>query len=329
MRTGLAAIVFHYIGAAAQRSTHDGIDSRISHGSAIKPTESPATLVQNGKVNLAENVPKNKSYTPSFSPFTQTMVDIYIDTSAVCAEHDGPDERGWDWHHEFVKAECDTEWGFPHVYKVTCESEYKLPRRNAKTYRYGEKVFPRPCPPGTFCRAAEYMGEGDTGLRTNIICSDNNQITVEEVSSSAGTAESTTNKVHCGRDLWLPASRYRAAPSGQQFDLIMTEQVLFPNGSAYPASVLFIRDKTSRYGYDRVLRQHASVAASSVTFQSVRGKIQPRLYQFCMQMMPGKPHAWVTFMYSWTLVAHRRGRIYKELDREKITEQQGIQAVAN
>lgn len=308
MRLWLAAIVFHHIGSTAQQLGVQDQSPEEPNYCGLTASELHSTLIGNDRINHADS-PKALVPIPSFSPFSHMMVDEYVDTPAICAEYNGKDEQKVRWHYTWVRAECDEESGNPRRFKVTCFAEFTLPRCRSSTV-YGERTFPRQCPPNKICRRTTYIHEGDAGPRTDIMCSDTNQIRVEEVSASSSRPHGAEQDVHCGLSLALPGSQYRAAPSGHQYDLIMTEEVLYPNGSAYPAPVLFIRDKTSRYGYDRVLREHASVASTSVMFQSVRGKIQPRTYQFCMRMMPGRPHSWVTFIYAWTLVAHRRGRVH-------------------
>lgn len=202
--------------------------------------------------------------------------------------------------------------GKPRSVNVTCKSQYEFAGDHYDRLRPGpDKTFSRECPAGTRCEAVFHINKDmSKGPTEEIACVDEENIVTETVNSKAST--SGTHQVHCGLSLALPGSHYRAAPAQKTIDVVLTEQVTYPNGTPYPAPLLYIRETTPPYASDRALRTDGSVVSALIELSSYRGNFIQKQFEFCMQMLPGHVATSVMFTYSFFQVTLRHRHISGE-----------------
>lgn len=248
--------------------------------------------------------------TPPLSPFSAMKPNVQYDYEAICEFYNGVDAYGRNWVHTFKDAECDPSEGDRQRIKIICASRYteQGAKRRVSIARPDSNFF-RHCPAGTICTKLLYRATQNSGPREEVVCVEQEQVRVQSVS----TSQTNADDVYCGLTLRLPGDQYRPQPGQHSLNLVLTEEVMFPNGSAYPAPMLYIRDVTSRWGFDRAFQRDASAASAKITLTTFGGKIQTRFVQFCMQMMPGVAETSVVFMYTFFQDrSPRNGRISKD-----------------
>lgn len=232
-------------------------------------------------------------------------------------------ELNWDqgitaWRYSLKKVDCDRSMGNQRRIKITCASKYIEHSQGHYFLTHLGNDFPvfRYCPIGTICQSVEAPASSDMSLHEDVGCVDENDVSIDIVNTNPKSAKPAPQDEHCGLDLNLPGSHY-AAPIGQTpLNLMLTEQVSYLNGTPYHAPVLYIRDKSSPYGLDRVLRHEASVASTEIQLGVYRGRYQTREYEFCMQFKPTHAATSLVFMYSFFQLPHRTSNA-QELSEQK------------
>lgn len=217
-------------------------------------------------------------------------------------------ETGIQWHRSFFHARCDPTKFDKRLYFLTCHSLYKAPPDYAREYHTGDEGWDHYCPENTICQDIFRINPEGEGPRETIACVDESEVRIEEVSAAdAVHTVSGTPNLHCGHPASLPGTYYSAL-SKQPLDLILTEEVFWPNGSAYNAPVLLIHDRSSPLKFDRAFRTNAHVASAQIVLNSIAGKLESKTIDFCMRLWEGERRTeWVIFMYSWFKVVGRSG----------------------
>lgn len=266
--------------------------------------ELKATAVQITEPETSTNASQIAS-----SSFDQSLVTSIINFQAVCEYHNTQDSEGRTWKYTFNRADCDASTGSRRLMKITCYTRF-IERDNPRySISAADRTFSYVCPVNTVCARIRLVSVLNPRGWWEIACVDEAEMHIDSVVADTSTTNSIG--VHCGLSLAIPGTQYKVKPGIDSIDLILTEEVRYPDGSPYPAPQLFIREESSRWGkLNRVYTQQSSVASAQVTLTSVRGKFQTRTFQFCMQLMPGMAGPSAIFMYSWFQIGHkRRGNI--------------------
>lgn len=230
------------------------------------------------------------------------------------------------WHHWFKKAECDRSNGDRRAIKLTCGSQWRefgSPQWNLAD----DKVVRYACEERTYCSERIFINDTEGGPVQEVECVDEENVKTETVSSKPDAAHHGHPNLHCGLDLQIPGTHYRAVPGQKSMHIILTEEVYYPNGQPYSASQLYIREKSNKYGLDPVFRQGASVASLQIEVGFYRGQWQQREFEFCMQMLPGLAVSSVIFTYSFFKVDLQHGRVPPKAPRlalEAVESQTGV-----
>lgn len=250
---------------------------------------------------------------PSIPPFSQSLVDDNLDFEALCAQHNGWVEHR-NWQYWFKKARCVPTSGNPRLVMLTCRGVYRVinpsNQRLSRAYNGPDKTLYPECPVGTICQMVVKISQGLGGPQEEIGCVDPRDLVREIVRSDP---EKSDQEVHCSLTLQLPGAHYRAAPGQQKIDLVLTEQVQFPNGSAYPAPLLYIRDISDPRNFDRALRRDTNVASAEVEIGVYKGRFLSKTFEFCMQILPGHAISSAIFTYSFFQVSSHHGRVSSNL----------------
>lgn len=236
-----------------------------------------------------------------------------LDFKILCAENSGfqtgPEgEKQW-WHYWYKTAECDVASGDPRRVKLTCGSLYRTfqVRRTITHLDQPDKVFYPECPENTTCQNVFLPVQGEGGPEEKTGCVKKDDLVRETVRSNPLVED---QEVHCSLSLRLPGSHYRALPGEQKINLVLTEQVRYPDGKPYPAALLYIRDTSSPKGFNRAWRQNADVASAVIELGTYRGNFVSKNFEFCMKMLPGHAISSVIFTYSFFKVDLHHGRIH-------------------
>lgn len=235
------------------------------------------------------------------------MVVKNYDWAGLCISKSGPGEDRRLWKSTFKKVECDHATGDPRRIKLTCEAQSRSYRSTEMTPEPA-KPFYYHCDEGFVYQSISLGNTLQGGLLEEVSCVDTQDVVRETVRSNTDAAHGKQD-VHCGFTLQIPGSQYRAAPGQKSIDLVLTEQVNFPDGRPYPAPLLYIHDKTSRWGFDPARRMGASVASAQIQIGVHRGQFHQREFEFCMQMLPRIAISSVIFTYSFFRVELHHGRL--------------------
>lgn len=258
----------------------------------------------------------NKASTNTLKP-RNDMYPINVNTKGICVSHDGYKD-GVPVKYVWIKAECDTETGNPRMYKVTCSEQFPVRGTQFMT-RFGDnREFRDECPIRTICQTwIQRKDHADKGLKIDIECVPISNVVVDSVHSEASAVHPDSESVFCHDTISLPDSDSDDSVTSpyRPFSMVLTEQTFYPNGSRYKAPILFIRDKTTSFDYDRVLTRDASVASAQINFFPYHGKLQRRKFEFCMQMQAHHPGSWVIFMFSWFKINQQQHRVPAQIDQ--------------
>lgn len=239
--------------------------------------------------------------------FKDELARYELDFQYLCEAADVQDPDGKIWKHFYLKAVCDVRSGNPRQIKLTCSAYYKYHDERSKRYRGDDKQHYPECSLGTVCQAVFIPQDNGAPPKEEAGCVDEADLVKETLTSKAST--SASQKVHCGLSLSLPGHDYAVAPGQKAIDLVLTEQVTYPDGTPYPAPLLFIRDKSDPYHMPRSQRQHASVTSLAVELGTYRGHFVQKQFEFCMQMLPGHFGSSVIFTYSYFQTRLHHGRV--------------------
>lgn len=218
-----------------------------------------------------------------------------------CTERTGQDPRTKTrWHFTFKSARCVRLFGNRRFYRVTCKTQYRQWPVYQREFTEDDSHFSNSCPERQICQDVS-----ENNVDT-IECVDEETVgtvpvrAAEVVHGAAGEAD-----MFCADTLTLPGPHYK--PVGRQpMNMVLTEEVFWPNGTAYDAPLLLIHDQSASWkGLDRAWRRNTNIASALVTFEWVRGKLQEKKIQFCMKMKNARRNDMVIFMYSWFPMHHR------------------------
>lgn len=245
----------------------------------------------------------------STSRFSQSLDTTTLNFDSLCTSHDGTDAFERNWHHYFKTAECDRQSNDPRHVKYTCGVYFRRPYISNRAWPKPDKTFETDCPENTECQMLLLINPEEGGPLEEVGCVDRRDVVKETVWSDPNASNQGVQGVHCGLSLELPGSHYRAGPDQHKIDLVLTEQVQYPNGSAYPAPLLYIRDMSNPWKFYRAVRRDANVASTLVELGVYRGHFLSRKYEFCMQMLPGHTITAAIFSYSFFQVTLHHGRL--------------------
>lgn len=212
--------------------------------------------------------------------------------------------------YRFNMARCLPGLG-PKQYIVTCD-QYRRVKQSRHDIPGNLKpgLFLETCPEKYTCHNVDsVMADGTTNY--SIICVEDPDVKVEWIHEAEAIPGSpTTGLMHCAKDEWVPSASYPAAPM-EGLSLVVTEEALYPNGSAYKSPSMRIHDKTSPfpYNFDRVWRRNVNVASALIVLAANHGRLQQKRLQFCFEIVKQRREFFVVFVYSWIIAKHRRGTI--------------------
>lgn len=243
-------------------------------------------------------------------------------TIADCVEHD---------HYTFDKKRYRFTWhsatchvpGQSPDFDLTCNSTYIL----VSTYRHETRqplifkgrqfIWWQFCPPNKVCIDDDLSGDE----RRNIRCADQDEITTKEhaavafkgAGSSANPSTDPFEPDWCALGEIVPGLQYPATP--QMTTFMLTEEVSWANGSYYNAPKLLIRDSAKLYknGFDRAYKTNTNLVSTLLNVGSVRGRLQSRAVDFCMDIIRGGD-VWTVMMFTWFKYSARRGKIPETLE---------------
>lgn len=256
--------------------------------------------------NPSKNIDEHRGSDPGFGDM---LARYKLDLRALCPSLNG-------WYQGILRTywliivECDIKSGNPRQIKITCGSQFQA-HFHGITTRSANKYFHPLCPEGTVCQAVYRINQKGQGPDEEIGCADEEDVVEETVST--GRSEPP---VHCSLTLAIPSSQSRAALGQKTFDVVLTEQVTYPNGTAYIAPLLYIRDMSNPNGWDRTLRRDASVASAVIQVGTYRDNFVTKEFKFCVQMLPGHLVSSILFTYSYFQVTMRHGTISQEPSRQ-------------
>lgn len=230
-------------------------------------------------------------------PSRQELATMKFDFQAACASKSGLDAEGRDWSFTFRRVECLPSANRCLV-RLYCNAKYRALHPRPHTVITRSVKFFAECPPFTSCQPIHLLAPNGQAPREEIGCVDDEDLEVDTVSAESSRAHPGLQNIHCGAPRQIPGPHYIVVAGQKTTDVVLTEQVLYPNGSAYPAPILFIRDTTNPFTFDRVFRRKASVASAQIEINQVKGKFQTRTFEFCMQLLPNTIANSAIFMYS-------------------------------
>lgn len=208
----------------------------------------------------------------------------------------------------FIYKEARCALGPPsRQYLVTCDTIIRYYK--SKHQRTGEpEKFVDQCPPNYLCQNTNTYDENLNEIQS-VICVESEDVVIEWIHQAEKLPGSpTTGLMHCTPEQWIPSSSHPMAPA-EGVDVVLTEEVIYPNGSAYKSPLMLIHDKSHPYPLDPVWRRDVSIASAMLSVLSDHGRLQRKRIQFCFEIVPQKRDFILIFMNSWMLVKHRRGRI--------------------
>lgn len=247
----------------------------------------------------------------SLVPFSQSLQSgKRIDFETLCIGKNGWDKAGKYWRHLYKDAQCLPQSGDPRLFKLTCSKAFRINDQANAEHSLPDVTFHVDCPIDTTCQTVFGINPREGGPLERAGCVEENDLVQETVHSDPTR---TIQFIHCGLPLQLPGPHYRAVPGQQKIDVVLTEQVQYLNGSAYPAPLISIRDTTNTKPVDRVLKYNTNGASALIELGTYRGKFASKTFEFCVQMLPGHVISSVIFRYSFFTVDLHHGRIVRRL----------------
>lgn len=220
-------------------------------------------------------------------------------------------QRGWKTKFTFKKARCDRYGPSTRQYTVTCDSSFRT--YGSKWDHLGEpEDFVNQCPKKFSCLDVDHYDLAGHRVET-VICVEEVDVAIEWIlEAEAIPGSPTTGLMHCSPEQWVPTTSHPGAPS-KGVEVVLTEEAIYPNGSAYKSPNMLIHDKTSPYPVDRVWRQNVHVASAKINIIADHGRLQRRRIQYCMEIVSQRRDFFVIFLHAWTMTKmNQRGRIPEE-----------------
>lgn len=246
-----------------------------------------------------------------------------INTEIMCTEMDNRDEEGWDWKFKFIEARCKPTKGDLRKFTVTCSSLYATPHAR-QTWRPSQDVDTSDvCPEEYVCQNWDRETMDFKKIR-DIECVHQSEVstkvvTVGKVIHDTRSKKSSTTQNYCTNPENVPeSSDYGARVPWKGVNLVVTEEVYWPNLTEYQAPALYIHDKSkSLFEFDRVLERNAHVASAEIVLQPIGpSRIQQKQLQFCIDLLQGNQEIWIILMYSWWHATGRQGRVPEGISTE-------------
>lgn len=232
---------------------------------------------------------------------------MYLYGDEFCDEYSGEDLISrWEYKFTFARARCTPDDGDLRKFAVTCDLTIKKP-----PYFREKSEKPRDfiswCPEEYVCQDWDYKNIDEVD-KQDVHCIPQAQVNLEKL-HIAEAVPGSHGKLHCSRDELVPSTSH-VAGSSRGLNLIVTEKVIWPNGSDYTAPILLIHDKTLPFGFDRVFKRNAHFATTDLLVRSTgRDQVQQRKLHFCVELIPGRREFWVVLMYSWWRATGRKGHV--------------------
>lgn len=245
--------------------------------------------------------------TPQYNQSLGKWIEHEVHTNALCPEHDYKDIFGFPRTYTFLKAHCIGP-SKPRRFLLYCqERSVSWPHFNSIAERV--EKFWHMCPRATTCHNWNipiYEGLEEVGKYEDIECVPNSMVKIDNLAGVAARPSLHGPYVHCTEPQEIPGPSMQHVPwNPTGTELILTEEVTWSNGSNYVSPLLFIHDKTSKlFEFDRASRQFDSVVSAEIQVRPVRGRIPPRMIEFCMRLAV-KTDVWVIMTYSWFTIPHR------------------------
>lgn len=255
-------------------------------------------------------------------------------TEGDCLSHNPTMTGGKLYQFKFLSSRCKRP-GRSHFYTVACDSEFAV----GPYYREFQPWFPWPfvhyCLYPDVCIDYDTSGtiHEDTDY-SNTFCAHPEDIRVKSFIGVAIPTKRTRSTrprssvapSWCSPTEYIPGHKYPS--TSQMTTFLLTEEVSWANGSEYIAPQLYIRDSSSHFtkGFDRAFRTNDSLVSTTINVGSVRGRLQSKAVQFCMNMLTGS-EVWTVMMYTWIKVNPRHGKIWSEVTSNATeTDQQSVKS---
>lgn len=190
-------------------------------------------------------------------------------------------------------------------YTVWCPSTYTVGRLQDRDWPGRVWEFTHVCPPPEVCMDSDYSGTALEGTdATEVFCAHPEDIRVKHHAAVAIAKKRRTSSMYldwCGPTEHIPGFDYPSTYQTTSF--LTTMEVSWANGSEYLAPTLVIMDSPSihKAGFDRAYKHNSDLVSSVIDIGSVRGKLQSRAIDFCMDMLAGGD-VWAVMMYTWIKV---------------------------
>lgn len=204
--------------------------------------------------------------------------------------------------------ECDQYDRSGRGLDVTCSATHIIHSPGGYLIRHpgADVTLKYECPPNTICQPVQVADEIEGGQRIEVGCVGDNDVHTDVVTTPAFGDPYASDYFHCGDALQVPGPQFSAAAGQKTIEIVLTEQVKYPNGSSYQAPALYIHEKGGLLkSFDLVYRRDASVASAQIELGMYRGRWQTREFEFCIKFRPSKVATSVVFVYSF-LQLHRR-----------------------
>lgn len=228
-----------------------------------------------------------------------------------CVSHNGVGLRKFRYYYERNWAICERPGESPN-FTLNCSMKYSPGTAYNTMYPGKATLFIHVCPHPKVCinTAREDQAASSNGASSeNVACVERDSLTVTEHSAVAmrGAGSEADSEVDwCSLEELIPGLDYPPTWHGSSF--VLTEEVSWANGSFYNAPKLYIRDDPNyiKNGYDHAFKRHTNVVTTALYVGSVRGRLQSRPINFCMELLRGG-EMWTVMLYTWFRVSDRRG----------------------
>lgn len=281
----------------------------VSSSSPTEKLRNTESAVPHGQVQQSNFSTPATRMEPATVPDKQAWL---LDAYSACLTHRTMDRFRIRYWFTFKRARCHFPNELPE-YEVSCQSHVWYPPDYNEMHLMGVAQFNHTCPEDTVCVDFTLPSVQGLGIYEDIECVRPEDVKIIEWLGSASDAANSKYSVGCSESQVIPGSDYSAVSGSQQVHFIVTEQVTYKNRMSYTAPLLFIRDRTTPgHIFDRVYHPDTGIASATMTLSSYRGRIQPRIIQFCMAVRIHDP--WVVMAFTWFQVTGRKAKLLSGLD---------------
>lgn len=212
--------------------------------------------------------------------------------------------KDWYYKHEWIGSMCKHTF-HSQLYEVACKVTRKdlfARAREPVFYDFGTTYIPQSCPEEKVCINDKGLLAGGGRLPDDIKCVDWTWAIYFQAMNAHPKGERPRQKVNgCSKPTQVPG-KHDGGSSSTQRSFVISESASFLNGSSYKARTMNIRDLSSKWGFDRVLRHDVDSVSTTINVGSWRGQLQSKDMQFCLDMTAAATVAagqWIVLSYTW------------------------------